>query len=123
MRSLIAALLLLFGSPMIAQEHAPTADVCRADSAVWNAEVMNHNPEASKTKLSYDELAARQNEMHSCRDIDPARVGDSASIERINTYTLLESLYTNEIERRAVDFIFRHNLGKQFLAEDAAGTR
>lgn len=123
MRSLFFLAALLFAGTISAQEHAPTVDVCRADAAVWNAAVVNHNPETSKTKLPYDELAARSNEMHACRSVDPARVGDSSSITRMDAYTLLEALYKDEIASRAMNFIARHGLGKQFLAEDAAGAR
>lgn len=118
---LLAAL--LFAFPIDSQEHAPTVDVCRADSAVWNAAVMNHNPEASKSKLPFDELAARNKEMHDCVSVDPPHVGDEPSIARMNTYSRLQALYTDEIAFRAMNFINRHGLGKQFLDEDAAGAR
>lgn len=114
---------LVFLPAVFSQEHAPTLDQCRADSAVWNAAVLNHNSESSKEKLPYDELAARQKEMHSCLYVDPVQVGDSASVARMDTYNLLESLYANEIEHRAIDFIYRHGLGKQFIDEDATGLR
>jgi hypothetical protein len=125
MKSLLwlAGLLFAFAASASAQQHAPTVDVCRADAAVWNAAVMNRNPEASKTKLPYDELAARAIEMHDCLTVDPAHVGDAASIARMDTYSLLEADYTDEIASRAMHFIQRHGLGKQFLEEDAAGAR
>jgi hypothetical protein len=116
-------LVLLIATPEFAQQHAPTVNQCRADASVWNAAVMNHNPEFSKSKLSVTELSLRQDEMHDCRSVDPERVGDSASFQRSDTYRLLEALYTNEIAWRASNFINRHGLWQQFLDEDAAGQR
>jgi len=116
-------LVLLITAPRNMQQHAATAEQCRADAAVWNSAVMNHNPETSKSKLPVTELSLRQDEMHDCLSVDPERVGDSASFQRGDTYRLLKALYTNEIAWRESNFIERHGLWKQFIDEDAAGAR
>ncbi len=123
MKLLLLLTAVLFASSASPQQHAPTADVCRADAAVWNAAIMNHDPEASKTRLPYDEIAARAIEMHDCLNVDPAHAGDTASIARMDTYSGLEAVYTDEIASREMHFIQRHGLAKQFLEEDAAGAR
>lgn len=41
----------------------------------------------------------------------------------MDTYSGLEAVYTDEIASRAMSFINRHGLGKQFLEEEAAGAR
>jgi|HubBroStandDraft_6_1064221.scaffolds.fasta_scaffold1738579_1 hypothetical protein len=48
-------LVLLIAAQEFAQQHAPTVDQCRADASVWNAAVMNHHPEFSKSKLPVTE--------------------------------------------------------------------
>jgi hypothetical protein len=101
----------------------PAVEQCRADFTAWSSiahgidtdSVMQAEKEeqAAAKKLSVPELTRRRNEMFSCMS------RDQNSLQ----YLLKASRYGSAINDRMVDFIARHNLTAQFLAEDAAGER
>jgi hypothetical protein len=115
MRKTVLAVAVLIVAPAFAQEiqHAPTAEVCRADDAVWSDRF-----DSDKTALSYGELAKRKDEMLDCANVDPAFRSESGS-----TYRGMATLYALEMSKREEDFIARHGYVKQFYDEDAAGKR
>lgn len=123
----VAVLVASFASAQPAQnvEHAPTVDVCRADSALWNAEALS--PKYHVENLSVQELLSRQTEMHKCGlvdRLDPTPQPDTINrISQTEKYAFLFGFYGTEIAVRALDFIARHGLEQKFYAEDAAGAR
>lgn len=118
MRTILITILILATAPAFAQvQHAPTLDICRADQAVW---VENTK---EKHSLSYDELSNRIQEMTDCSKVDPEIVGNMDSHFRSDRYDMIRASYENEERYRLEVFLSRHNLGQQFLVEDAAGAR
>jgi hypothetical protein len=89
MKRTLAVLAVLLFSPVNVklQEHAPTADVCRADAAVWgnsqaridyfNAETAKHTDSTPNRtlieELPIKEVKARIREMYACFDVDPSK--------------------------------------------------
>jgi hypothetical protein len=119
---------LLFAPGLRTQQHAPTLDVCRADSAAWDNiadrtdyydqeakhisnDTRNTNP---AMKLSAKELSLRVAEMGDCESVDTSN---------IHVYANLLEFYDKVIEDRYRRFIVRHHLMEQFKTEDAAGAR
>jgi hypothetical protein len=106
---------LLFGSSMhgIAQQatNGPTAAQCQSDAAMW---LPTLEAQGGTIAMTYETLGGWVDEMMQCRDVDPANrekyfhVVAGAVVERAN---------------RETNYLVRHGLYKQFLAEDAAGTR
>lgn len=114
---LLLVTFLLFPFPVQTQQHAPTVDVCRADAAVWERDL------ALFKDLSVQELMLRSGEMKNCETVDPDRENDISSLTRYIRYQHLESFYRSQGEYRAVNFIIRHGLWKQFEKEDTTDTR
>jgi hypothetical protein len=119
---------LFFAPSLQTQEHAPSVEVCRADSAAWDDTtersdyyeqetkyitdgVRNTNP---VMKLSVETMSWRATEMGTCVAVDKPNS---------HTYENLVSFYDAVTHDRYRRFITRHNLMKQFYVEDAAGTR
>jgi hypothetical protein len=119
---------LVLASRILAQEHAPTADVCRADQAAWYdvAEETDYINQESKhisdgikntnriTKLSVQELSLRTGEMGTCMSVDQPN---------LDKYHEMLEFYNGVLADRYWNFIVRHHLLKQFKGEDAAGVR
>jgi hypothetical protein len=109
----ISALLLLitlsFGATP--QQHAPTAEQCRADAAVW----WEHSqPKGTMSDVAFTELSARLSEMYDCMTVDKASS---------KTYNDAFLMIHSEMGSRWGNFIRRHNLQQEFVKEDAAGMR
>jgi hypothetical protein len=110
------------------QEHAPTVDVCRADSATWyhvdeqtdylNQETKHITDGVKNTnalaKISYKELGLRVEQLHDCQYVD--------STNRDKYFDMLH-FYAEVRSDRYRSFIVRHHLMSQFKVEDAAGVR
>jgi hypothetical protein len=107
----ICTLLLFLPAPSFSQDHAPTVEQCRADQRLWSSVV--HDKDAV-SKLSAQTLTKRSEEIQDCFAVDP---------ENSNDYFYLMVGYGVALSVRYKDFIQRHNLTAQFLAEDAAGKR
>jgi hypothetical protein len=111
-----------------AQQHAPTADVCRADVAVWfsreifkeyeSAEIAflrDDVPNRSEiAKLPLSEVTERAQEMLKCMSVDK---------KDLDTYTNAQDFYQNVIYERYFRFVLRHHLKDQLMREDAQGLR
>jgi len=114
--------------PAHSKEHASTADVCRADAAVWGdtrAEtdwysadsdfLENGVPNRSTLdKLSLKEIRSRVREMSQCQAVDPAQE---------DSYQARMRFYGDMLKTRYRDFILRHHFLSQLEQEDAAGKR
>jgi hypothetical protein len=128
MKKMLLALItfLAFAGGAPPQQHAPTADVCRADANLWDnqedfaayrAERKGFLTGRSATSpigvLSVKELEGRMQEMTDCYSSDGPRT----------TYFIVLQFYTSVAYDRGVDFIARHGLVDKFYQEDAAGKR
>lgn len=100
-------------SPILnAQEvkHAPTVEQCRADQRLWLSKL----EEPALANVGYYELNGWVMEMSDCETVDP-----DFSLRYLNTQSETQS----EKLDRVADFLRRHNLWDQFIAEDAQGKR
>jgi hypothetical protein len=116
MKKLWLILMLLAPVQLIhAQEvhHAPTVEQCRADQKLWGSRLLVPN-HAGVAHVSYDELEGWIVQMLTCHVVDPA-------FQR--RYDDTNSEIDSEQKSRLLNFIFRHNLLGQFIAEDAQGKR
>jgi hypothetical protein len=112
-RFLLPILALIPFNSLASQEvqHAPTVEQCRADQRLWLSEIeSNHGSDG----LAFYELTGRWVEMFECQKVDPER-----HFSYYNTFSEIDS----EQERKLEDFLRRHKLYGQFIAEDAQGKR
>jgi hypothetical protein len=110
----------------VAQEHAPLLATCEADVALWyntddfieynNAQTAFFNDKTpNKTKLDLlpvTEVISRHEEMSKCWSMTHSEIYHQADMS-----------YMAIFHDRETDFMVRHNLMRQFRAEDAAGKR
>ena len=110
----------------VAQEHAPLLATCEADVALWyntddfieynNAQAAFFNDKTpNKSKLNLvpvTEVIARHEEMSKCWSMTHSEIYHQADLS-----------YMAIFHDRETDFMVRHNLMRQFRAEDAAGKR
>ncbi len=115
MKSLL--IVLLFASTTFAMgqgiQHAPTAEQCRADIALWKAE-----SKEGIIALPVGTLIERANYLFDCGQVLSAN--DLPSAKLADT---LRAIYRGHIVNRYERFVERHNLGSQFYDEDAKGAR
>jgi hypothetical protein len=107
------SLLLLMSVAMVAQEHAPTVEQCRADAAVWF--------DADFAIPPMKELESRAKEMNDCLKVDPLNESHELGIK----YLQFGQKVFVEKYNRLTNFIERHDpaWSGKFYAEDAAGKR
>ncbi len=118
-RNIVTTLLVIFFASIAwGQEihHAPTAEQCKADIAVWRAESRE-----AIVALPVHSLVDRANFLFDCKNVlqeihDP----DEALWARTIRLT-----YEDHISTRALNFLNRRHpaMGQQFLDEDANGAR
>jgi len=108
----VCAVLLCLTVTSFSQDHAPTVEQCRSDQRLWQSQLDNASQEISK--LPFLTLTDRGHEMADCIVVD----GDSWQ-----SYSHTSVALHIQQSRRLMHFLERHNLLKQFLAEDAAGKR
>ena len=97
-------------------KHAPTAEQCRADIAVWKAET---NSPTTINAIPFTTLAMRTEEMSDCSHV-LLDVHDHDGWAW--THTLVE-IYLRKMVNREGRFIDAQGLGVKFIDEDAKGTR
>ena len=107
--SVLAALVWFASAISFAQDHTPTVAQCQADQQSWSSAT-----DESISRLSFQNLRERVVEMSQCAVVDEARAYH---------YMNLVSQYLLAREVRLDNFLERHNLTAQFLAEDGAGKR
>ncbi|MGH9595507.1 MAG: hypothetical protein ACRD3K_01800 [Edaphobacter sp.] len=110
----------------LAQDHAPSVEMCRADRNLWADQMTEYEyaetdyinkglPNRSLLMgLTYIQLNNRAFELGQCAVVDV--VSDSE-------YNHLVSRYSSARDDRFKFFVKRHNLYKQMLTEDTAGKR
>lgn len=94
-----------------AQDHAPTVEQCRADKNLWWDQF---DTREAVSKLSAKKINKRSDEMRDCAVVDE---------ENQHSYLQLAGMFQMEYELRLLDFVTRHHLMAQFVAEDADGKR
>jgi hypothetical protein len=91
-------------------EHAPTVQQCQADQRLWFYELENDGSNLP----GIDVLRQWSKEMSVCEKVEPDH--------KWAYYNTSGEIDGEEITRM-VNFLDRHNLWGQFIAEDAAGKR
>jgi hypothetical protein len=91
--------------------HAPSVAECRADSAKWAADAIRAGNGEMFPALTVEQLQNMNHELADCASVDKPRTDDC-----FGTGTLV----TQAILWRYVQFVRKHNLVDQFIAEDAA---
>jgi hypothetical protein len=115
MKTILLATAILIAVPALGQEveHAPTVAQCQADQRLWLSR-LEGDDSPKLADVTVITLMKWENETHQCEVVDPQN-----QHKYYNTWgeaTAVESL-------RELNFIKRHGLGAQFIAEDAAGKR
>jgi hypothetical protein len=100
-------------SPQI--NHAPTVEQCRADQALWTAELQASGGENKET---FGVWTGRMQEMTDCFTVDSDKQSSP-----VNGYQSLTDLIVRVMLKRQIRFIARHGLMQQFQSEDEAGAR
>ncbi len=101
----------------------PTLAQCRADFDAWGAEVQH---DLKATNLSWKEIERRASEMTDCEDtITRAAENkvEEAQTMRPLYYRNIAYWYRWALLTRMEHFVTRHDLARQFAAEDAEGLR
>lgn len=118
---LVAALTLIcgtFAQAFLEQaDHAPLPERCIADYNLWSGE-----SKGELENLPLTVVQPREIEMWNCA----SSLERSSNRDREKMATgmlLLYGTYSGHISHRALDFIQRHGLMKDFSQEDAAGKR
>lgn len=121
-----ATAVVLFAFPCFSQDHASTAEQCKADQAVWgsdhaqaeyNEAEMRHLQDRVPNRtdialLTIPQLKQRMNEMYECADV-----------VAMEPYHQTGNFYSSVIADRYFGFLKRHGLIDQVMREDAAGRR
>jgi hypothetical protein len=111
----VGFLILASGGRTQEVEHAPTAEQCRADQAVWADKLEAPAKDwADSVQESSRIVVAWVTEMNTCLVVDR---------ERIDDYNHTSQMGLLVVGSRKADFIRRHNLVSQFISEDDAGLR
>ena len=127
MKILLTTFILLATSAAVAQQHAPTAEVCRADVALWYSTQLSTEYHRAQTdwitdqipnrtaiaKLPLSEVSARLQEMGDCWSVD----------NHEEKYFKAMDLYDSAFGGRYIRFVRRHHLEQQLLSEDEQGLR
>jgi len=118
---LIAALLLglvVLSHPFLAQDdHAPLPEQCIADYNLWSG-----GSKDSLERLPLTVIQPRQIEMSNCASVLKSFDSEHKTGHAVEML-LLYGTYSGHISHRALDFIQRHGLMKEFSLEDASGQR
>lgn len=98
-------------------DHAPLPEQCIADQNLWSG-----GPNDSLDKLPLTILESRQIEMWNCASVMKLFDSEHKTGHAVEMF-LLYGTISGHISRRALDFIKRRGLLKEFSQEDAAGQR
>lgn len=121
-----AGALILLASRALSQDHAPTADQCKADQAVWGSvhgeteyldaetkHIQDGSPNRTDIALlTIPQLKQRMREMFQCVDV-----------VAMEPYHETGDFYHDVMADRYSGFVRRHGLTEQLMREDAAGKR
>jgi hypothetical protein len=104
----VLAASLAAGKPAQEIKHAPTVEQCQADGRLWFSKL----EDSLTSSVSYNTLVDWSSEMRDSSKVDSVHhdLYDNVVSEAIGT-----------IVSRYVNFVQRHHLYEQFVAEDEAG--
>ena len=122
----MASAVILFALPSVPQDHAPTAEQCKADQAVWGSDYAQTQYNETETRhiqdgapnrtyiarLTIPRLEKRMSEMYQCEEVVATE-----------PYHETGNFYHGVIGDRHLGFLVRHGLMSQMMKEDAAGKR
>lgn len=110
---LLALAALVFVTAAWSQEvkHAPSIAQCRADQRLWFSKITDSD---SLRATSILQLEGWTTVMNDCKEVDA---------DNVRPYLDVITLIKGEEAVRLINFVSRHHLTDQFLAEDAAGKR
>jgi hypothetical protein len=95
---------------VMAQDHAPTVELCRADSKVWDALlVADSHGQTGLIVRTVRQLFTGSREMKQCASVDS---------NNLNRYAEVVGVLNSAIGERANKFLLRHNLMDKFEEED-----
>ena len=117
MKQIILILILLTPAALLGQDethHAPTPKQCKADLVAWRAE-----SKADVVALTINTLLQRSAYLAACYIV----LQDGNDAESARWAVTWQGLYDNHAISRAMKFISRHGLSRQFEKEDAKGAR
>jgi len=116
MKNAMMFLLLTMASVAWGQDiqHAPTAEQCKADMAVWKGQ-----SKEGIESLPINTLLLRADEMTDCNRV----LRDVQDRDGAWWASDLRAVYEQHSLLRAKNFINRHGFGHQFIDEDAKGAR
>jgi hypothetical protein len=118
--TLITALLLVsvsFVPRCLGQDdHPPLPEQCIADYNLWSGEAKDN-----LEKLPFTVIQPREIEMWNCASVVKSLDEHKRAYSVLMLF--LYGRYSGQISHRALDFIQRHGLMKEFSQEDAAGQR
>jgi hypothetical protein len=115
----LIALLSMFSQ---SQEHRPALEQCRLDVTAYSTLGSFAHPTATEleaqthymNRFPSSEISRQTKEMEDCMDVDQ---GNHKNYEDVSL------LLTSGTNNRYMQFLLRHDLWKQFVAEDAQGKR
>jgi hypothetical protein len=124
MKALTLLIILICVRPLVAQEHAPLLEQCKADRALWYSSEQENEyrkadlAEGPKNSTQYAKLPLkvikfRTKEMADCWSVGN---GDDQYFKAAEFYDMI-------YRDRCLSFINRHHLMEQLLAEDERGIR
>ena len=90
---------------------SPNAAQCQSDAAIW---LPTLEAQGGTIAITYETLGSWVDEMMQCQTVDPANR---------EKYFNVASGAVAERASRETNYLVRHGLYKQFLAEDVAGQR
>jgi len=115
--TLVFGLLVLSLRVLAEDDRAPLPEQCIADYNLWSSESKD-----SIEKLPLTVIQPREIEMWNCASVVKSLSSEHKpghSVEML----LLYGTYSGHVSHRALEFIQRHGLMKEFSQEDAAGQR
>jgi hypothetical protein len=122
MKAFLIVSLVILSAVANSQEHPPALEQCRLDVDMYKKFGDFAHPTDAEFKAERDyleqfplsEISRRVVEMEGCMEVDRAHQKDYADVS-----ILLEAARG----KRYMHFLIRHDLWKQFVAEDAQGKR
>jgi hypothetical protein len=110
---ILAVLLLCSTMRGTAQQAATAVNAaqCQSDAAIW---LPTLEAQGGTPAINYETLGTWVDEMMQCQTVDPP---NRDKYVKVNSDVLIESA------NRETNYLIRHGLWSQFLAEDAAGER
>jgi len=115
--TLLVGLVVLSLRVLAEDNHAPLPQQCIADYILWSSESKD-----SIEKLPLTVIQPREIEMWNCASVVKSFDSEHKTGHSVEML-LLYGTYSGHVSHRALEFIQRHGLLREFSQEDAAGQR